>query len=79
MFFCAKLLAAATVALLALWSSGCCCRPAAAGAQVALWHCQISHRAVWIWKQREIRETVSGYGGDGLVVGLGGFRGLFQP
>ena len=24
-------------------------------------------------------DTVSGHGGDGLVVGLGDLRGLFQP
>ena len=26
-----------------------------------------------------LRDMVSGYGGDGLVVGLGDLRGLFQP
>ena len=26
-----------------------------------------------------LKDTVSGHGGDGLMVGLGDFRGLFQP
>ena len=26
-----------------------------------------------------LRDMVSGHGGDGLVVGLDGLRGLFQP
>jgi len=26
-----------------------------------------------------LRDVVSGHSGDGLMVGLGGLRGLFQP